>query len=375
MDDRNRYMLKGKLARRGYDWWWHSLVAINAKTGQKQPFFIEYYVINPALGGDKAIAGQLPENKARGIKPSYAMLKAGRWGTADGQPATQINNLYPITAFKADFTKMEVSIGTHTANETHLKGSVKLSKEEAAAHPEYMSDAGEMSWDLKAEKVLPYSVGFGTSPFFININAFQMYWHAAGMYTRYSGTITFNGELYNVEPETSCGYQDKNWGGDYTSPWVWLNCNNFTSRSTGKKLANTALDCGGAQPVVFGVSLPRRMLIAFYHEGELFEFNFSKVWTNPHQVFDCPITKEFVGWNLTAWNNKGKIEIHFKCPRETMLNVNYENPDGLKRHNSLWNGGYAAGSVTLWRKVGGEYVKVDDFDGDLGGCEYGEYDQ
>ncbi|MDP3721147.1 MAG: hypothetical protein Q8R09_01690, partial [Anaerolineaceae bacterium] len=73
MDDRNRYMLKGKLARRGYDWWWHSLVAINAKTGQKQPFFIEYYVINPALGGDKVIAGQLPENKAKGIKPSYAM--------------------------------------------------------------------------------------------------------------------------------------------------------------------------------------------------------------------------------------------------------------------------------------------------------------
>ena len=373
MDDRNRYMLKGKLTRRGYDWWWHSLVAINARTGEKQPFFIEYYVINPALGGDEVIAGQLPANKVKGLKPSYAMLKAGRWGTPDGQPATQIHNLYPINQFKADFTKMEVSIGPHTANETHLKGLVKLSKEDAAAHPEYMSDAGEMSWDLKAEKVLPYCVGFGTSPFFININAFQMYWHAAGMVTRYSGTITFNGEKYNVDPETSAGYQDKNWGGDYTSPWVWLNCNNFKDRATGKKLDRTGLDCGGAQPVVFGVSLPRRMLIAFYLEGELFEFNFSKFWTGPHQVFDNPITEDFVGWNLTAWNNKGKIEIHFKCPRKTMLNVNYENPDGLKKHNQLWNGGFASGSVTLWRKVRGEYVKVGDYDGELGGCEYGEY--
>ena len=279
---------------------------------KKRPFFIEYYVINPALGSDKVIPGQLPENRAKGIKPSYAMLKAGAWGTLSGEKASQIHNMYPINQFKADFTKMEVSIGPHTANETHLKGSVKLTKEEATAHPEYMSDAGEMSWDLKAEKVLPYSVGFGTSPFFVNINAFLMYWHAAGMYTRYSGTILFNGQQYNVEPDTCAGYQDKNWGGDYTSPWVWLNCNNFTNRATGKKMVNTGLDCGGAQPVVFGMSLPRRMLIAFYLEGKLHEFNFSKVWTGPQQVFDNPITKESVGWNLTAWNKTGKIENPFQ---------------------------------------------------------------
>jgi hypothetical protein len=372
MDDRNGYMLKGVLARRGYDWWWHSLVGVNARTGEKQPFFIEYYVINPALGGDKVIPGQLKANRDAGLKPSYAMLKAGRWGVGK---ATQIHNMYPISQFSADFKKMDVKIGPYTATETHLKGAVKLSKEEAAAHPEYMSDAGEMTWDLKAEKVLPYSVGFGTAPFFRAINAFQMMWHVSGMLTRYSGEIIFNGEKFKVEPETSAGYQDKNWGGDYTSPWVWLNCNNFTQRSTGKKLPLTSLDCGGAQPVVFGISIPRRMLIAFYHEGELYEFNFSKVWTNPKQVFDCPVTDEKVEWNLTAWNNKGKIEIHFKCPRNTMLNVNYENPDGLKRHNKLWNGGFASGSVTLYKKVKGEYVKVDDFDGELGGCEYGEYDK
>lgn len=372
MDDRNGYMLKGALSRRGYDWWWHSLVGVSEKTGEKRPFFIEYYVINPALGRDAPIPGQLPENRAKGIKPAYAMLKAGCWGKG---VATQLHNLYPISQFSASPTAMDVRIGEHTATETRLTGAVILSPEEARAHPEYMSDAGEMSWDLKAEKVLPYSVGFGTAPFFRNINAFQMYWHAAGMRTRYAGKIIFNGETFLVDPDTCAGYQDKNWGGDYTSPWVWLNCNNFVSRSGNKRLQRTSLDVGGAQPVVFGISLPRRLLIAFYHEGELYEFNFSKVWTNPHQVFDCPVSPEKVEWNITAWNNKGKIEIHFSCPRETMLNVNYENPDGLKRHNQLWNGGFAHGSVTLYCKVKGEYVKVDDFDGELGGCEYGEYDQ
>ncbi|HWQ45267.1 MAG TPA: tocopherol cyclase family protein [Longilinea sp.] len=372
MLDRNRYMLKGALARRGYDWWWHSLVGVSKQTGKKQPFFFEYYVINPALGGSEPIPGQLPANREKGIKPSYAMLKAGRWG--EGRQA-QLHNLYPISAFKADFTGMNVRIGDYVATENHLTGHVKVTPEDVKAHPEWMSDAGEMSWDLKAEKVLPYSVGFGTSPFFVDINAFQMYWHAAGMLTHYTGTITFNGEEYSVEPETCAGYQDKNWGGDYTSPWVWLNCNNFSSKSTGKKLTRTSLDCGGAQPVVLGVSLPRKMLIAFYYEGELFEFNFSKVWTNPQQVFDCPVSDKEVQWNITAWNNKGKIEIHFACPRETMINVNYENPDGLKRHNQLWNGGYAAGTVTLYRKVKGKYEPIDTFVGELGGCEYGEYDK
>ncbi|HSN95304.1 MAG TPA: hypothetical protein VLR89_09630, partial [Anaerolineaceae bacterium] len=144
MDDRNAYMLKGVSAKRGYDWWWHSLVGVNAITGEKRPFFIEYYVINPALGGATVIPGQLPENRARGVRPSYAMLKAGCWGKG---VATQLHNLYPISQFSADPNKMDVRIGEHTATETHLVGSVKLSAEEAKAHPEYMSDAGEMSWD------------------------------------------------------------------------------------------------------------------------------------------------------------------------------------------------------------------------------------
>ena len=62
----------------------------------------------------------------------------------------------------------------------------------------YLTEAlNRVVQDLKAEKILPYSVGFGTSPFFRDINAFQMYWHAAGMRTRYEGKIVFNGEIYN----------------------------------------------------------------------------------------------------------------------------------------------------------------------------------
>lgn len=30
-------MLKGNLAREGYDWWWHSFTGINEKTGEEKP--------------------------------------------------------------------------------------------------------------------------------------------------------------------------------------------------------------------------------------------------------------------------------------------------------------------------------------------------
>ncbi|MDY3274813.1 MAG: tocopherol cyclase family protein [Agathobacter sp.] len=58
------------------------------------------------------------------------------------------------------------------------------------------------------------------------------------MKTAYSGEVIWSGEKYIVSPETCYGYSDKNWGKDFTSPWVWLSSNNLTSKITGKKLTD-----------------------------------------------------------------------------------------------------------------------------------------
>ncbi len=367
---RNGYMLTGSLARHGYDWWWHSLVGRQAETGELRPFFIEYFVINPALGGAEPILGQLPVNREAGRKPSYAMLKAGCWGKGT---AMQLHNFYGVNDFSAAPDHMEVQIGPHTASDRRLRGAVSLSASEAQAHPEFMSDAGTMSWDLSAEKLLSYSVGPGASYPLRRANAFQMFWHVQGMLTRYQGSIVCNGETFTVTPEESAGYQDKNWGSDYTNPWVWLNCNRFTSRTTGERLALTSLDVGGAQPVLFGRSLPRRLLVIFYHEGERYEFNFSKLHTHPRQHFDCRIGDQEIRWIISAQTLTSRIEIDFVCARETMIRVNYENPAGERNHLHLWNGGYAQGTVKLYRRAYRSETLIDVFEGELGGCEYGEY--
>ena len=77
---RNRCQLYAGQGKKGYDWWWHSFTAYNAKTGEPRPFFLEFFLINPKRGGEEPIFGQLKENQEAGIKPSYLMVKIGYWG-------------------------------------------------------------------------------------------------------------------------------------------------------------------------------------------------------------------------------------------------------------------------------------------------------
>ena len=256
---RNGFRLTGPLAKRGYDWWWHNMTAINKETGEEKPFFIEFFVCNPALAKDKPnIVWNRPEAQKAGERPSYVMVKVGFWGEKE---KGQIHNFY---AWKdAEIAKegpIDIKVNGCHCSEKHISGKVKVTPEEAAEHPEWMSDAGEMSWDLTVDKNITYNVGYGASKFFRKINSFEMFWHAEGIRTFYKGTITLNGVEYSVEPETCYGYADKNWGGDFTEPWVWLSSSNLTSRISGKKLLNSVFEIGGGKPKVFGVALDRKLL-------------------------------------------------------------------------------------------------------------------
>ena len=125
-----------------------------------------------------------------------------------------------------------------------------VTEEEAAAHPEWMCGAGSMAWDLAIDKQIAFNVGYGASKPLRDAEAFAMYWHAEGMKSAYSGSVTFNGRKYTVTPEKSFGYADKNWGRDFTTPWVWLSSNCLFSRKTGKQLHNSVFDIGGGRPKI-----------------------------------------------------------------------------------------------------------------------------
>ncbi len=371
--DRDAFMLKGPLRSKGYDWWWHSFTGRSEKTGEERSFFIEFFLCNPAFGGNVPIFGQLPFNHDNGMKPSYLMVKAGSWG----KNAKQIHRFFGwnnvTVSSNAPYSVMAADC---FASDYLLRGSVSLSEEECKARPEYMCDPGEMSWDLRVDKQIAFNVGYGAARPFRLAQTFDMYWHAEGMKTAYSGTVTYEGERYIVKPENCYGYADKNWGRDFTSPWLWLSSNDLFSNLTGKKLKNSVFDIGGGRPVIAGKPLDRCLLSAFWYEGREYEFNFSKPALLTQTKFDCTETETEVIWHVAQTSVYGKIDCRIHCDKSEMLLVNYEAPDGVKRHNHLWNGGTGRGRIKLYgRDYKGKLFLIDDMCAEKVGCEYGEYDK
>ncbi len=376
-ESRDAFMLRGGFAEEGYDWWWHSFTGIDEETGKEKPFFIEFFTINPALGEEKPVFGQLPENKADGKRPSYLMIKAGAWG----KDAAQLHRFFGWESgiSVSENVPFEIIAEDCYLSETESRGSITVSEEEAKEHPEYMSDAGSMIWDLKINKQVAFNVGYGASKAPRDLEAFEMFWHAQGMKTLYEGTVIWKGRKYRVTPESSFGYADKNWGRDFTSPWVWLSSNNLTSRLSGNRLTDSVFDIGGGRPKIGHIALEGKLLSAFWYEGQAFEFNFSKFWTLTRTKFQCDETKDRIVWKVEQETPLHKIRVRISCLKSDMLFVNYESPDGMKRHNRLWNGGNGTGRIKLYEKKlagGGKWVwsLIDDIDAKNVGCEYGEYE-
>ena len=367
---RNAFMLVGPLAQNGYDWWWHSFTAQDAETGEDKPFFIEFFICNPALAEDTPTFGQLPENKAAGKRPSYLMVKAGCWG--DGK--CQLHRFFSLNDVRIHGSApYEVEAADCYASETALRGSIIISEKDAAEHPEWMCDAGEIEWYLTVDKQVAFNVGYGASKPLRGAEAFAMYWHAEGMKSAFKGTIMCNGRKYTVTPEKSYGYADKNWGRDFTSPWVWLSSNCLRSKLTGKTLENSVFDIGGGRPKIYFVPLDRRLLGVFWYEGKEYDFNFSHVLLNVKTEFSFEEKDDVVLWHVRQENRYAAMETEVSCKKADMLLVNYEAPDGSKKHNHLWNGGNGVGTVKLYDKVEGKFQLVDEIEATHIGCEYGEY--
>jgi tocopherol cyclase len=369
---RDAFMLKGKFARQGYDWWWHSFTAHDALTGEEKPFYVEFYLINPALGGDKPIFGQTPENQKIHAKPSYLMVNVGCWGKG----ARQLHRFFGWKEIVVDEgVPFSILANDCYLDETKTEGRVEVNENEAKAHPEWLSDAGSLAWSLKIHKEIPFNVGYGAGGLSRSLEAFQMFWHAEGMKSTYEGEIILDGRKYLVVPETSYGYADKNWGSDFTSPWLWLASANLKSKKTGVLLSNSAFDIGGGRPKIGHLALERKLLGFFSYEGQRFEYNFSKFWTHTKTTFSFQEGPEDVHWHVDQKTRESEMVSDITCHKADMIFIRYESPDGAMRHRHLFNGGTGYGTVTLYRLNHHQKVLVDEIEAKNVGCEYGEYAQ
>ncbi len=370
---KNQFMLEGDLSEEGYDWWWHSFTGYNKKTGKPKTFFVEYYLMNPALGGSEVIYGQLPDNKDIGIRPSYMMVKAG----ALGEKPVQLHRFFAWDEVEVDKgVPFSVKAGSCECSENRIVGDIKLTKKEAKEHPEYMCDGGSMSWDLYIDKQIAYNVGVGTDKAVRDVAKYEMAWHAEGIKSAFGGSVKIGKEEYVVRPDDCYGYADKNWGSNYTVPWIWLSSNNLYSRISGKKLENSAFVIGGGRPKAGALEIDNQLLGAFWYEGYPYEFNFTKALTLPKTQFRVVEGKNKVTWKIIQQTPATKIYTSIECPKVEMINNNYENPDGEIVHNKLWCGGTGTGYVKIYERAIEdfklEWKMVDYIEVENCGCEYGE---
>jgi hypothetical protein len=360
--DRDSFMLTGVLASKGYDWWWHNFTARHEESGEEKSFFIEYFLCNPALGGDAPRFGDVCDPR-----PSYGMIKAGCWG----KDARQIHGFFGWRDIRVGDAPAAVAMGPNTLSETHMSGAVVVPADEAGRHPEWASDAGSMRWDLRIAKQIAFDVGWGASQPARALNLFEMYWHAQGIKTLFEGWVELDGQRYLVTPETSFGYADKNWGSDFTSPWIWLGSSDLVSKATGQRLEHSALEIGGGRPKVRGLSLPGQALVYLVHEGAAYEFNFSKPWLRTGVTFSFVEGAEEHLWTVEARSPSHRLEVEVRCRRNDMLLMRYQSPDGQRRHDRLWNGGTGYGEARLYER-GNSSRPIDTIVLGHVGCEWGE---
>lgn len=365
---RNAYLLCGSLSKKGYMRWFHSFSGIQPQTGERRVFFIEYMIMNPSLGRERPILGQLPFNRKHGVRPSYVMVKAGSFGGDGGSPAKQLHGFYPITALKIALMPLVIQVGENFYSEQRIYGFVNVTHDQSR-RKSYMCDEGSMEWDVELNKSISCHTGRIAGPLYCALNALNTFWHAEGIKTQYRGHVTLDGVTYDVTEEDSFGYADKHWGSRFNDPWFQLASCRITSELTGRTLKHSALAIDGCCPRFFCFPLKKKLLMQLTYEGE--DFNFLLTQSRHKSRWKVKVSKKRVQWQVIARNRHSILKLAVSSLQEDMLEMNYEDPRGHKTEFPLLEGGMGNGKLFLYRKAKGRFELIDTLTLENVFCAYG----
>ncbi len=352
---KNACMLHGSHAKRGYMRWWHSFCGTQPESGEVRTFFIEFFIINPGLGGSQPILGRHPYYKKRGMKPSYVMVKAGVFPGKEGGGGRQLHAFYPISALEATGCPLIMQVGEEGAgrclySEDRLKGSVEVDPSEARRRF-FMSDAGCMEWDLKIQKAVSCNMGVLSGTLSRAFHLLENYWHGEGVRSFFEGFVLLDGVAYEVVPESSFGYADKHWGRSTNVPWLQFSCGRLQSQRVGETLRHSVLAMKDFSPRFLFFPRRRRLFLQLTYMGEDFEFTRCK-WETKET------NKRFI-WRVLAKNKTAVVKVTGSCRKEEMLCLKYESPDADWDRCPFFAGGGGTGTIQIFRRLSGERELLD----------------
>lgn len=352
---RNSQMLHGSLSKRGYMRWWHSFPGVQSETGETRTFFVEFFIINPAMGASRPILGQHPYFRKRGMKPSYVMIKAGVFPDEEGNGGRQFHAFYPVSALQATGSPLIMQIddpkaGRFLYSEDKLVGSMEVTPREAR-HRSRMTDAGSMEWDINVQKIISCHTGRLGGKFSETFRRLDSFWHGEGILSLFQGSVTVDGVPYEVTPESGHGYADKHWGRSFNRPWFQFACGKLVSERTGQetRCCVVALNCLRPRFLLF--PLRPRLMLQLTYRGEDFQFARCK--------WDTKETGKRFVWHVLAQNRDMVVKLSGSCTKKEMLDLQYEDPSGRKEKQPLWAGAGGIGTLQLYRKTHGGRESID----------------
>lgn len=299
-----------------YEWWWHHMTAYHKKTRKSKSFYIEFFL----------------------MEGKYGMLKIGCWAENSRQQNKQISVFFTPEECFASKKQMNVKFFKNklffaNASNTRLKGHIF--QNESPGRKNLYSDKGRVTFHILVHKFKNYK----TTDIYFPTKLIPMYWYIGGLYTEYSGEIVWDDEIYELIPTQSFGYQDKNWGYNYSKPWLWLQSSCI--RHNGKIIPRAAFSCGGCTPfrwdllghhVIFTCNIPKIFS---------FDINFTRLKFDEYK-FEW---KDKSRWILTIKNKLYDIKLNIQCPEYGITKIHYETPKGELRN--VYNSGIGRGSLQI----------------------------
>lgn len=336
---RDTFMLRGALAKQGFDVWRHCFHGVSRTTGKERGFIIEFGGFNPQLKEENPVFSQ------DGSRPSYMFVSA----IICGEDGSVLNRFFPWDSVSTG-KEMDLLVSAEDCflSETRAMGRIEVTSENVSENSEAFPEAGKFVWDLKINKRIALNLGYSTSGPLRDSEIMEAYWHTEGMETAFDGMVEWNGEIYTVNPDTSFGYADKVWGKNAGRRWEYVSGCDLTSRKNGP-LKNSAFSFGeGTQIKVGPIDTQDALAGGIYLDGETYEFNFSKMWMLTRSQTNEKRNGKKLLFAIAEETPLSRVRLKVLCDRTQMREISIRDTEGKKR--KVLMGGDGTAEMLLERK-------------------------
>ncbi|MBR7063744.1 MAG: hypothetical protein IKI31_01105 [Treponema sp.] len=353
--------------------------ALEVESGAERLFFIELELLNPFLSPDAVVLGfknrvSISEDDLQyalaGTEaahnlhseyirtPSYVVVRVG----ALGKSPVQLCKYFSMGDIGNVFRLVPFNSSDCVFSDEKLSGNISYSESDVLEHPEFFSDAGTVTWDLRYEIQHAFGAGFDK-----NGEA----WIPCGGRVSFAGSISLNGNEYRVIPKSSCGYIDINFAKTLPAPYFHISASNLTSLISGKTLFDSCFTVQGlyAENIFSSICLEGSE-ICINQKSE-------KILKSMWQCSRSPSSEEDekLHWSVSLDTKKWVIDIDVFCNASELFVKNIELPEGNRKLMKILTGGNGTGEIRLYRHVGKNLEIIENIHIANALCEFGQIEE